>query len=384
VPNDFELLRLIGLIYDAVDNSASWTTFLEQYASLLSASATFFQLHRLAERSSRIVGVFGGSARFEASYNEHYGRMNIWRDRGRERYVQGHAFLDQEMCPRGVLRQSEFYNDYLVPMGAEYSAGGTIRRERDEVLTIGAIRDNAHGPFGTTERIAIEVLLPHLTRASAIAKRLEFLDASESALDNLDVGIVFVTADGQLIHGNRAAEQIVARGDGLNLRNGRLRAVESSTDAHLRDTLREATSAIVPLELPLAITVSRPSSWRCYQLLVAPLRHGLSVFAGMRSPQAVILIIDVEGRRRSSPRLLSRLYGLTAREAAIASVLSSGKTLEATAEQLRMTYETARSHLRRIFDKTNTSRQTELILLLARLPKQSVEPTMDESGECSD
>jgi DNA-binding CsgD family transcriptional regulator len=43
-------------------------------------------------------------------------------------------------------------------------------------------------------------------------------------------------------------------------------------------------------------------------------------------------------------------------------------TLEQTAEQLGMTYETARSHLRRVFEKTETTRQSELIIQLARLP----------------
>jgi len=36
--------------------------------------------------------------------------------------------------------------------------------------------------------------------------------------------------------------------------------------------------------------------------------------------------------------------------------------------QLGMTYESARSHLRRVFDKTYTARQSELIMQLARLP----------------
>jgi DNA-binding CsgD family transcriptional regulator len=125
----------------------------------------------------------------------------------------------------------------------------------------------------------------------------------------------------------------------------------------------------VPIASSLAVSVSRSSWRRPYQLLLAPLRHGLSLFAGLRSPQIVLLIIDPERRRPSAPDLLVGLYGLTRREAVLASTLSCGKTVEEAAHELQMSYETARSHLRRIFEKTNTSRQAELILLLARLPK---------------
>jgi DNA-binding CsgD family transcriptional regulator len=47
--------------------------------------------------------------------------------------------------------------------------------------------------------------------------------------------------------------------------------------------------------------------------------------------------------------------------------LGQGQTLDEAAEQLQMRYETARTHLRRILSKTETSRQTELALLLERL-----------------
>jgi DNA-binding CsgD family transcriptional regulator len=43
------------------------------------------------------------------------------------------------------------------------------------------------------------------------------------------------------------------------------------------------------------------------------------------------------------------------------------------AQELGMRYETARTHLRRIFEKTGTSRQTELVSLLARMQYQQPE-----------
>ena len=53
-------------------------------------------------------------------------------------------------------------------------------------------------------------------------------------------------------------------------------------------------------------------------------------------------------------------YKLTRKEAMLAAKLSEGKSVEQAAEELAITYETARTHLRRIFSKTGTSRQAEL------------------------
>ena len=100
--------------------------------------------------------------------------------------------------------------------------------------------------------------------------------------------------------------------------------------------------------------------------------HGVPALGGMPSSHASVLIVDPERPRAVSRHLMSRLYGLTPREAALASVLSTGATVRAAAAELGITYETARTHLRRVFEKTGTSRQTELIVLLSRLPIRGV------------
>lgn len=78
--------------------------------------------------------------------------------------------------------------------------------------------------------------------------------------------------------------------------------------------------------------------------------------------------MDAERQQTASTDLLIQLYRLTPKEAALAAKLSEGKSVEQAAEELAIRYETARTHLRRIFSKTGTSRQAELLLLMVRLP----------------
>jgi DNA-binding CsgD family transcriptional regulator len=62
---------------------------------------------------------------------------------------------------------------------------------------------------------------------------------------------------------------------------------------------------------------------------------------------------------------LRRLYGLTAAEAAVAVQIARGEGLQAAADNLRVTLPTVRTHLQRVFAKTQTRRQAELTRVIA-------------------
>jgi DNA-binding CsgD family transcriptional regulator len=63
-------------------------------------------------------------------------------------------------------------------------------------------------------------------------------------------------------------------------------------------------------------------------------------------------------------------FGLTPAEAKLALHLVTGETLRSAAVNLSITYETARSQLKNIFNKTGACRQAELVLVaLTALPE---------------
>lgn len=85
-------------------------------------------------------------------------------------------------------------------------------------------------------------------------------------------------------------------------------------------------------------------------------------------PVAVALITDPERKRPTCSELLIQIYKLTPKEAMLSTKIAGGKSPRQAAEELSITYETARTHLRRIFSKTGTSRQAELVMLIDQLP----------------
>ena len=62
--------------------------------------------------------------------------------------------------------------------------------------------------------------------------------------------------------------------------------------------------------------------------------------------------------------LLRCHFDLTPAEARLALHLVAGETLRSAEAKLSITYETARTHLKNIFDKTGTCRQAELVVVI--------------------
>ena len=57
-------------------------------------------------------------------------------------------------------------------------------------------------------------------------------------------------------------------------------------------------------------------------------------------------------------------YGLTPSESRLALRLATGESLRVAAAALDISYETARTTLKRVFEKTGTHRQTELVIVI--------------------
>ena len=367
-----DLLRLAVTAHEAVADPAIWREFLDKFSRTIDADVTLLQRHYLSQHRSTLIATFGMTQHFTDSYNEHYSKINVWRENGRHLYVQGRAFRDEEAYSRTALKHTEFYNDCLVPIGVTRSLAGVIARAGDEVLVLTGLRNERRPPFGEVEAKTVELLLPHLKRAYVTQDRLHVLEAGEAALNRLRAGIVLVAAGGRVVFCNRAAEAIFHAGDGLVVRDGLVAASHADADAALRKAIRYAVSPGESLDCPPRVLVRRTSSRLPYHLTAAPLRWTPRAFAGTGAPVAVLLIADPEQRQPVAGDVLKQMFGLTAKEAALARALADGHTLERAAEQLEMRYETARTHLRRIMSKTDTSRQTELVLLLAHLSDQSL------------
>lgn len=264
-------------------------------------------------------------------------------------------------------------------MNIHYAVGSVIHHADGLSIIAAAHRPRVKGPMGEEEFALFNALLPHMQRIVRIRQALLNKDlqsvAALEALDNLHCGLIFVGAEGEVVHLNRAASDLAALNDGLAIRAGRVCAAATEDTATLRAMIARATAEAdgTTGRTDCTLPLRRPSLLRPLRATVVPLRVrrfdelGLSGAAGTRSV-AMLIVSDPERQQTSLANTLRRLYGLTAAQARLAEALANQKRLSEAAEELGISRETAKSHLRQIFLKTETSRQSELIRLILSDP----------------
>ena len=170
-------------------------------------------------------------------------------------------------------------------------------------------------------------------------------------IDHLEQGLAVTDGCGRAHFLNRAAQAAVARGL-LRLEHGILRGATGEDSATLR-------RLITPCAAGRGVGSARLAGADGTLLVTAcPIAQG-----------AVLLrFADPAATRLPEVQMLQDQFSLTPAEAALARDILAGNDLTASAARRRITLNTARVHLRRIFEKTGTRRQAELMRLLLLCP----------------
>lgn len=262
------------------------------------------------------------------------------------------------------IRQSQFYQDFLVPLDCPWFAGVLITAA-DEARCLTLQRSSRDGPFSHAELKILASLSRSLSATAALAQALNFAraDAALASFDASNTGLALLNIRGEVSRLNQTATRLL--GSDIQVSGRRLTSWSRPATAELDKAINTlflglaARGAMPPVPLPRMELKRRP-------VLAHVLRiPGITadVFGGAR---AVIVLSDLEQQTVPGEVALRSAFQLTAMEARIAQHIASGSTLDATADSLGIARETARTHLKAVFAKTDTHRQSELAILLSR------------------
>src|SRR4051794_35902693 len=148
--------------------------------------------------------------------------------------------------------------------------------------------------------------------------------------------------------------------DGLANQRGCLACADRTAERRLRQLVAMAVDPDGPVG---SVAVPRPSRVRPYLLTIMPLRDERA-WLGTPRACALVLAIDAARCRPASAAHLCERYRLTDAEARVALTLPDAERLRDVAERLSVSLPTVRTTLQRVFNKTDTHRQPELVWLL--------------------
>ncbi|MBN8985618.1 MAG: helix-turn-helix transcriptional regulator [Rhizobiales bacterium] len=275
-------------------------------------------------------------------------------------------FVDQDFASRQEIETSDYYRGLLAPFGFNWSAGiGATNGDEEWSLVIQF--DDAHGFVTPEEQKDFLRFGAHLKRAVLLANNLGFASATGmiDAYQSLGCPSFLLDRGGRVIRSNAAAEKLI--GDGLSLALGVLGCGVADDNRELAGLVARLcrSPGIGETEALPSVIVRRPTK---RPLIVEGIRINGMASAVFSPAKAILLVSDTERPSADSRMdLLRKIFGLTQTEALLVSHLAREVPLPLVAELLGISFETARSHLKRVFAKTSTNRQSELLLLLRRL-----------------
>ena len=271
------------------------------------------------------------------------------------------------------LERTQFYQDAMRPLDSWHIAVMNVHRDDVYLAPMAFSRTRRQRPFGEAELRGLRALAPHLNRALRVTLRLKEMEARASALaemgDRALAAVVLTDAFGCVAEANKLARAILAENDGLAVRDGVLRAARGDDNVRLVRPLLEAAGGADGLTFMRksgVMQIARPSCRRPLSLVVSPTRNAASPFG--RSHAVTIAFADPERAPEADTDLLARLHGFTPREAAVAALLLQGRSPSEAADELAMTENTVRTHIRHVFDKTGVERLADLVRLLMQGP----------------
>lgn len=274
--------------------------------------------------------------------------------------------VDQDFASREEIESSDYYCGLLGKFDLRWSAIiGFSSAEEEWCLVVQ--RGDGDGAFDADEQADLVRFAPHLNQSALLARNLAYANASGmvDACQSLGCASFLLDQFGRVIRHNALAEHLI--GDGLDLACGKLRCGKAF-DSLALNALVSAATAQRPkpavARLP-AVVVQRPTK---RPLVVQAVELTGLARAAFSPAKAMLLVTDLDSRPpATSVDLLRSVFKLTATEAALVNQLQQDAALSVAAETMGISLETARSHLKRVFSKTGTNRQAELLLLIRRL-----------------
>lgn len=363
------LSHLIGLIYQCALEPELWPRTMQEICDelgfrtavisilalpggepLVAASVGFEEpwLDRVFFFAEQLVDLWGGSAVIGA-------------------LPLGEPAVLSKINPVAIDERSAhpFHIAFNKPQGFIDALAIGLMRDPHSIGTIGFNRHLDAGPIGEREVSIMRLLLPHLQRAATISRVLEAHSLAirqfDTLLDNLTVPVAVVSADLVVKFSNRAfADLLESKGRNLDVINSYLRLRFGPAQSVLTATLRNAVDGRSfagkgAFGLPIGGPGERVQS---LHILPLPAREASeSLFA--------LILSAFSANLESAGLMVASLFGLTEAERRVFEHIAAGLTVDEAADRLGIAASTVRTHLIRIFSKTETGRQAELVSLAA-------------------
>lgn len=254
--------------------------------------------------------------------------------------------------------------------GLRYHVGAALPGTDAHYCNFSLQRAQSRGHAGDADIKSFALVVPHLKRAMHLARNLDSMRYqwrfSLTVLNGLPQGLIILDRSGRTTFINAAAEAMLRTNDALHVKNGHI-AAKRQSDAHkLNRAIHAALGDNAQMDDGQWLSIGRPTTPLPYSIFVAPLAAE-ATFDEVGNRGVLVVIHDLTRKATVDENVLSTLFGLTTKEASVASAIGSGLDLTSVAANLHIAPATARVHLGSIYRKLSIGRQQDLVGLVNSL-----------------
>jgi len=366
-----ELDPLLYRIHAWSDASGDWSDVLALLCTRLDGRLATISRHHFASGRGEVICESPESPAYRVAYSE-YASRNPWFLSSVE-YAAGRVLTSDELLSSRDLIRTDFFRGLLEPQGLLHCIAGVAVRRGPLMYYVSVYRGPDQPPFGERERSSLRTVLAHVSLALGNRWRLretsDLMKVMMGVVDRYPHPCLLIDANGRVVHGNRSAAVHTVPSVGLSIEGGMLAAALPIDRLALRQAIRDiaASSARGAAESTRTVTLSVPGS---NHPSVVSLHAAGSVFDSESGDVAELVLVTA--RNPSFAHDLEtcsfvKQFGLSPAQARVGVMIIAGHSLAEAARKLRVSDNTVRSHLKQIFQKTNTHGQMELVHLHARI-----------------
>lgn len=243
------LSESIELIYRALEDERFWKNFLEHMRSRLQFTVAAMSVTYPRQNGFSFSQYAGSSEKDVQEYLDKWVTRNPWRTKLMSRPSPVGALVPtHELVSDEELMADECWTEFLGPRGMHYGFSALLAQDEFQLSSIYGVRASYLGPLTEAEMAWVRNLLPHLVRAVSLHGRIARLQTERDALlaysDSMETGIILVNQNGDIHFANEPAETILAKGQELVRRDGRLCATDSLEQSRLETLLLRAGNTL--------------------------------------------------------------------------------------------------------------------------------------------
>jgi DNA-binding CsgD family transcriptional regulator/PAS domain-containing protein len=370
MPEPEQVLSLVGDIYDAALDPALWPDLLGKTRDFLGGSAAVLYSKELARKNASIYYDDGG---LDPHYRQLYLDEYVKYDPSTTAEV--FATIEQPLATADLIPYDEFlqtrhYREWARPQGLVDHLRIALAKSATSTTFFGVFRDQRQGVADDEMRRRMRLIAPHVRRAVLIGSTMEHKAAEAAAfadtLDGISAGMFLMDACGRMIHANASGRTMLDQRSVLRAGNGKVAAIEAEANQELNRIVALAGGGDAGVGIKgIAVPLTARDGER-YIVHALPLTSGERRRAGAGYAAVAALFVRKAAQEEPAPyEAIARLYKLTPSELRVLLAIVQRGGVPEVADALGISEATVKTHLHRLFAKTDTRRQAELVKLVA-------------------